>query len=122
MSRARRAFEENTMSFLDVICCGFGAVILLLILTKFADPQILEQATVNMNGIVSARQEAVFKIRGETTQLAQELAQKQHELDAELITLAQLQRELSDVLGKHQTSKSEAAEQLKAVKAESRKA
>src|SRR5262245_49503652 len=110
MTRARRAFEENTMSFLDVICCGFGAVILLL-LTKFSDPQILEQSAVNMQGIVDARKDAVFKIRGETTQLAQELAQKQHELDAELITLAQLQRELSDILGKHQTSKSEAEEQ-----------
>jgi len=112
MTRARRAFEENTMSFLDVICCGFGAVILLLILTKFSDPKILEQAAVNMDGIVVARKDAVFKIRGETTELARELAQKQHELDAELVTLAKLERELSDILGKHQTSKSEAEEQV----------
>ena len=41
---ARRAPAEFSLSFLDVICCGFGAVILLLMITKTVQPQVIEQA------------------------------------------------------------------------------
>jgi len=34
MSRRKRAPEDINLSFLDVICCGFGAIILLLMITK----------------------------------------------------------------------------------------
>ncbi|MDP5072124.1 MAG: VWA domain-containing protein, partial [Congregibacter sp.] len=39
MPRKRREMSEFTLSFLDVICCGFGAVILLLMITKTVQPQ-----------------------------------------------------------------------------------
>ena len=35
--RKRRPIEEMSVSFLDVIACGFGAIILLLIITKTVD-------------------------------------------------------------------------------------
>ena len=44
--RNRREAEEFSMSFLDVICCGFGAIILLLMITKTVQPQIIEASTV----------------------------------------------------------------------------
>ena len=44
---ARRAPAEFSLSFLDVICCGFGAVILLLMITKTVQPQVIEQAMVD---------------------------------------------------------------------------
>ena len=50
MVRRRRKLEEFSLSFLDVICCGFGAVILLLMITKTVEPQIIEQSTVNLEG------------------------------------------------------------------------
>ena len=37
MRKPRRSAEEFSLSFLDVICCGFGAIILLLMITKIAD-------------------------------------------------------------------------------------
>ena len=40
------------MSFLDVICCGFGAVILLLMITKTVQPQVIEQAMVDAESAV----------------------------------------------------------------------
>ena len=40
--RKRRGVEEFSVSFLDVICCGFGAIILLLMLTKTFQPEVLE--------------------------------------------------------------------------------
>ncbi|TNF82052.1 MAG: VWA domain-containing protein, partial [Gammaproteobacteria bacterium] len=42
--KQRRGIEEFSVSFLDVICCGFGAIILLLIITKTVEPIILEQS------------------------------------------------------------------------------
>jgi len=98
------------MSFLDVICCGFGAVILLLMTTKFIPPTVLETSPTHLNGTVMARQDALFQIRGETDKLRRELTDKQRELDSDLMSLAQLERELTEILGKYRTSKSEAEE------------
>ena len=55
--RKRREMSEFTLSFLDVICCGFGAVILLLMITKTVQPQIIEASTVNLEGLVADLQE-----------------------------------------------------------------
>ncbi len=108
--KPRRPVEEMSMSFLDVICCGFGAVILLLMTTKFIPPTVLEQSQTHLDGTVAARQDALFKIRGETDKLSRELSDAQRELDTEQQSLAQLERELSTVLGRYQTSKGEAEE------------
>ena len=40
--RRRREFEIFTMSFLDAICCGFGSMILLFIVTRVSEPQRLD--------------------------------------------------------------------------------
>jgi hypothetical protein len=108
--KPRRPVEEMSMSFLDVICCGFGAVILLLMTTKFIPPTVLETSPKHLNGTVVARQDSLFQIRGETEKLQRELSDKQRELDGDLASLAALERELSQILGKFQTSKSEAEE------------
>ena len=108
--KPRRPVEEMSMSFLDVICCGFGAVILLLMTTKFIPPTVLEASQTHLDGTVAARQEALFQIRGETDKLTRELSEKQRELDGDLESLAQLEREMSTVLGRYQTSKSESEE------------
>jgi hypothetical protein len=43
MARSRRRdFEVMSLSFLDVVCCGFGAMILLLTLTKLGQRRGLE--------------------------------------------------------------------------------
>ena len=48
MSRKRRADAESTsLSFLDVVVCGFGAVILLLVLTKIFEPVICQPSSLS---------------------------------------------------------------------------
>ena len=49
----RRGIEEFSISFLDVICCGFGAVILLLMLTRPLEPILLENSEVDLSEPVS---------------------------------------------------------------------
>ena len=42
--RPRRDIEVFSLSFLDCICCGFGAIILLLTLVKMGEPRAIELA------------------------------------------------------------------------------
>jgi hypothetical protein len=78
--RRRREMAEFSLSFLDVICCGFGAVILLLMITKTVQPQIIEASTVNLEGLVADLQEQLFEIRGETRVLNRDLTARQEQL------------------------------------------
>ncbi|MFV0477916.1 MAG: VWA domain-containing protein [Parahaliea sp.] len=79
-SSARRAPEEFSLSFLDVICCGFGAVILLLMITKTVQPQIIEESTVSLEGKLAELQEQLFEIRGESRILNRDLNAKHEQL------------------------------------------
>ena len=78
--RRNRAPEEFSLSFLDVICCGFGAIILLLLITKTVQPQIIEASAVNLQGRVAALQEQLFEIRGDTRVLNRDLNAKHEQL------------------------------------------
>jgi multidrug efflux pump subunit AcrA (membrane-fusion protein) len=78
--RKRREMAEFSLSFLDVICCGFGAVILLLMITKTVQPQIIEASTVNLEGLVADLQEQLFEIRGETRILNRDLNAREEQL------------------------------------------
>ncbi len=99
----RRATEEFSLSFLDVICCGFGAVILLLMITKTVQPQIIEQSTVNLEGKVAALQEQLFEIRGETTILNRDLNAKHEQLSEYEEKIAILQGQLAAVKSRYDT-------------------
>ena len=52
MRKRRRDIETGSLSFLDVICCGFGAVILLLVITKIFEPIRLEETHVDLENLV----------------------------------------------------------------------
>jgi len=41
MKKRNRETSALSLAFLDVICCGFGAIILLLMITKFGIPSVL---------------------------------------------------------------------------------
>jgi len=43
MTKRRRNVDAFSLSFLDCICCGFGAIILLLVLSKIYEPMIIEK-------------------------------------------------------------------------------
>lgn len=97
----RRAPEEFSLSFLDVICCGFGAVILLLMITKTVQPQIIEASTVNLEGKVAALQEQLFEIRGETRVLNRDLNAKHEQLSEHQERIAILRGQLASAKSKH---------------------
>lgn len=97
--RNRRGIEEFSVSFLDVICCGFGAIILLLIITKTVQPVLLEESNINMQGQVAQRENALFEIRGQITELRRQVNDSQADLATNLDALAELQQQLAIILG-----------------------
>ena len=104
MARLRsRAPAEFSLSFLDVICCGFGAVILLLMITKTVQPQILEASTVNLEGVVASLQEQLFEIRGETRVLNRDLNARHEQLSEYEERIAILQGQLASARSRHDT-------------------
>ena len=114
----RRPAPEISLSFLDVICCGFGAVILLLMITKTVEPQVLEESTVTAEGRVAELTEQLFEIRGETTVLNRDLAAKREQISEFEEQIAILQGSLAssksryDSLQTTRNSNSIVAEQL----------
>ena len=98
---ARREIAEFGMSFLDVICCGFGAIILLLMITKTVQPKIIEASTINLEGKVAALTEQLFEIRGETTILNRDLNAKHEQLSEYDERIAILRGQLASVKSRH---------------------
>jgi len=104
----RRDTEVFSLSFLDCICCGFGAIILLLVLTKVGEPIQLEQAKVDLDGQVAKLQQELNEIRGTSLVLERELKGRMEQLSEEQRRVALLQGDLSKIRGQYAATKSEA--------------
>lgn len=106
--RARRSADVMSLSFLDVICCGFGAVILLLVLTEVGEPIVLEQSRVDLEGRVIELEKELEEIRGTTVVLNRELETRKEQLAREREYLARLRGDLSELRGRYEASRREA--------------
>jgi len=106
--RRSRDFEVFSMSFLDTICCAFGAMILLFVLSKFGEPAALEKSRVDLQGRVLALQKELEQIRGETQVLNRDLTTREQQLAEERMKLARLRGDLSSVLGKYKSTSQDA--------------
>ncbi len=107
MKRSRRGIEQVSLSFLDCICCGFGAIILLLVLVKTAEPMILEDTRVDLSGLIADLQEKLFEIRGETVVMNRTLTTKQTQLSEIETKIARLRALLATVRSEFETSEDE---------------
>jgi len=101
MRRRNRETDSFTVSFLDVASCGFGAMIILLMITKTQAPITIEFSEVSPEASVTELQEELFAIRGETTILNRELNAKREQLSALDERVARLRRDLNDVRGRY---------------------
>ena len=105
-NRKNRETDSFTVSFLDVASCGFGAMIILLMITKSSAPTTLEYVeNITPAGVVAELQEQLFEIRGETTILNRELNAKHEQLSAMEDRIARLRRDLNDIEGQFSTTK-----------------
>lgn len=105
--RRRRDVDIFNLSFLDVVSCGFGAIILLLVIVKISEPHVIERLAVDLTGLVEQLQAELFEIRGETTVLNRDLVSKQQQLSEAREKLARLQGDISSVRGQYQSARNE---------------
>ncbi len=110
MRRRRRSVEAFSLSFLDCICCGFGAIILLLVLSKIYEPVIIEKTQQDLESLIARLQQELFEIRGETTTLNRELKDVREQTSKSTDRLARLQGELETVRGQYRLAEQQTAE------------
>ena len=101
MAKRKRNIEAFSLSFLDCICCGFGAIVLLLVLSKIYEPVILEKTNEDLAQLIAKLQEWLFQISGETTVMNRALGVVQLETSETKMRLTTLQRELDTVQGQY---------------------
>lgn len=97
MKRQRRASPEASISFLDVISCGFGAIVLLLVIARVGDPAALEEAENKLRATVKEYQERLFDVRGESVVLNEQLKSRKEQLSELTERVARLKAKLASV-------------------------
>lgn len=102
MAKKKRNIEAFSLSFLDCICCGFGAIILLLVLSKVYEPAILEKTKDDLNQLIAALQEQLFEIRGDTVVITRELGRVRLDTSETKMRLQTLQKELNKFQGQYE--------------------
>lgn len=102
--KRRRDISVFSLSFLDSICCGFGAIILLFVLSKFSEPKIIQDVRVDLDSLIIKLEKEIFEIRGKTEIVNQQLAVKQDELVEAKVKFAKIQGDLSKIQGQFAAS------------------
>jgi hypothetical protein len=101
LRKKRRNIEAFSLSFLDCICCGFGAIILLLVLSKIYEPVIIEKTQDDLESLIALLQQELFDIRGETAVINRDLEDVREQTSSSKLRLARLQGELNTVQGQY---------------------
>jgi hypothetical protein len=104
----RRQVEVFSLSFLDCICCGFGAIILLLVLTEIGRPVKLEESRRNLVAQVRDLRAQLQVIKGRSDDLERQLHGRRERLEHERQQLTRLAGDLTRVQGQFAASKQEA--------------
>jgi hypothetical protein len=120
MPRRRRKFDIFSMSFLDTICCAFGAIVLLYMILNAAGSRVFEDDTARLRAEVNRLEEEV--LQGYADLVALRNSVERTETDAErteglservLSETERLRMQLADS-DKTSVSRREAIEKLKA--------
>jgi hypothetical protein len=94
MTVKRRHIEVFSLSFLDVISCGFGAIILLLVLSLALEPATREHMTSDLSGKIEQIKNERVQMVAKSQAIQRELTKKRETLLKVQQVLAQLNSEL----------------------------
>jgi hypothetical protein len=107
---AKRETQSFSLSYLDVMCCGFGAIILLLVITKVSVKEATLVTPEVSAGSIIELQKQLFDIRGETNLYNRELNAKHEQLSALNDRVARLRIELSELNGRFNSTAEQSTE------------
>lgn len=97
MRRKRRPLDTLSLSFLDSISCGFGAIILLLVIAKIFEPIRLEESRVELDSLIARYEQELHMIIGETDRLERERKSTSDEIVFDESRIRELQRRLAQI-------------------------
>ena len=103
MKKKKRPGLETNISFLDVISCGFGAIVLLLLIAKTVDHTSLEEG-IPLDANIENLQGQLFALRGESRVLNRELTQRQKQLSKQKARIARLREQLASAEKQSETT------------------
>ena len=104
MRRKRRSFEIFSLSFLDVVSCGFGAIVLLLVIVKISEPLVTEQANADLSSGIAELLNEQESLAIRSTNLSAEMTEGAHQKQLLEERIASLQRENSVLKKEQQTA------------------
>ncbi len=107
--KKRRNIEAFSLSFLDCICCGFGAIVLLLVLSKIYDPKNLNVQTESIE-LSQSLEEQLKEIQNESSFVDENLREAKLNTVNLLQELEVLNEELNNVRGEYAISLSKPIE------------
>jgi hypothetical protein len=112
MSRARRRELEGIgMSFLDAIFCGFGAILLLFVIARGAQPQVVERDAETLRAELRVLEEERAELQARVGALQAELGARQAELSRAERLVARHQDELTTIEGRYRAARDTASVQ-----------
>jgi hypothetical protein len=106
--KKNRDTETFSLSCLDAITCGFGAVILLLVLIKMYEPEAIERSKKEIEGLLAKLQEELFDVRGQTAVFNRDMLTVDEQLSESRERLARLRGEMEKIRGQYEASKDSA--------------
>ena len=108
--RKRREIQEASIAFLDVITCGFGAIILLLVISKIGLPteEVVEEPQ-RLDTELETLQTELFGLRDASKALVAQHQSKDDELAQAKAEIARLNRRLSASENESQSLEAESA-------------
>jgi len=106
----RRELQEASISFLDVISCGFGAIVLLLIIARIGDPEAVEPISA-LDGDVKIMQKMLFELRSDSAERQRDIDNGAQRLAADRVRLLQLSERLATAKRQLSAEKSDASKE-----------
>ena len=103
MIRSRRSIEEFSISFLDVICCGFGAVILLLMISQNQLPILMTQTTDREEISIDSKENELETVIKSLTKTQTTIEETRGDLSNRAKELAEIQDQLNTVRARFET-------------------
>ena len=105
--RRRREMSSLSLSFLDAVTCGFGAIILLLVITKIFEPIRLEESDTELDGLIVRYEKELRDILGDTDRIRREQLATENKIEVDETQIAALERELTRIRAAYQDEQSE---------------
>jgi hypothetical protein len=109
--RRKREFEAIGLSFLDAIFCGFGAILLLFIIARGAEPGLVKQDAKTLRAELRVLEEERAELESRRKALQAELEARQVELAKAERLVARYQDELTTIEGRYRASRDTASVQ-----------